>query len=336
MNDAQAINTKNDAALPPAIPGELNANVQAATDGFLFAGANAANNGDGGEIYAVSDANPNPATRRASAGVHLYYQPFHISEQINLASLFTPVRAKDYYNVTYEPRWGTVATGMTFQPFPLDFGDWEQLSFNQLYNGRDRDGFVVASINYGQDGARGAAMGSQIVNGQMTYCAGSSVHWYESEAGTKVATESFCMPVVKGSDFLIRLESSSGSIDGSVFWIPMGSSHRMLPLANYNANEVNQAKTHGILTSLIRQDEQPVTFPNPATSTLYLQTAATESFTEANTLGVASAEFCPDADKWIEFNSATAVVGEGSWFKAAISSRVPCKAVVSWVGIVPE
>ena len=73
MNDAQAINTKNDAALPPAIPGELNANVQAATDGFLFAGANAANNGDGGEIYAVSDANPNPATRRASAGVHLYY-----------------------------------------------------------------------------------------------------------------------------------------------------------------------------------------------------------------------------------------------------------------------
>ena len=74
----------------------------------------------------------NPATLRASAGVHQYLNPLsRASEQINLASLFTPVRANDYYNASYTARWGTVASGMTFQPFPLDFGEWEQLSFNQ-------------------------------------------------------------------------------------------------------------------------------------------------------------------------------------------------------------
>jgi hypothetical protein len=104
---------RQDGALPPAISGQLNANVRAATDGFLIAAANAANNGDGGEIFALSDANPNPATRRASAGVHQYIYPLlgELEEQINLASLFTPVRANDYYNVTYEPRWGTWRSG---------------------------------------------------------------------------------------------------------------------------------------------------------------------------------------------------------------------------------
>jgi len=329
---------RQDDALPPAIPGQLNANVQAATDGFLGAAANAANKGDGGEIYAVSDANPNPATRRASAGVHQYLDLLsRASEQITLASLFTPVRANDYYNVTYAPRWGTVASGMTFQPFPLDFGDWEQLSFNQTYSGRDRDGFVVASINYGQDGNRGFAIGSQVVNGQMSRCAGSSVHWYESEPNTKVATASFCMPVVRGASFIIELTNTYGSIDGSVFWIPMGSSHRMLPLAFYHIDQVNQAKTHGILTGFVSQDnDQPYNPGNPpATSIVFLQTAAAEDFSNANFVGVATVEYCTGCDKRIQFNSTTAVIGKGSWFRTTIDTGVPCNAVSSWVGIVP-
>jgi hypothetical protein len=333
-----------DDALPPAIPGQLNTNVQAATDGFLSALMSTVNDGDGSETYANTDGNPNPATQRASAGVHQYRW-----QQINKGSLFTPVRANDYYSVAYQPRWGTVANGMAFQPFPLNFGDWEQLSFGQLYPARDQDGFVVASIYYNGDGNRGVIVGSQVVKGALsalTPCAASSVHWYDDHS-MAVATEGFCMPVVKGADFRIDLTNTSGSVSGLVFWIPMGSSHRMLPFdASYKANQGNWASTHGILTGYLSQPDNPALdigiakYPG-GPSTLTLQTATTEGFANPTVLGQATVQHCTQVDLWIEYNSATAVIAKDSWFKAAVDSvnlgaGLPAwAATIGWVGIVP-
>jgi hypothetical protein len=332
---------RQDDALPPAIPGQLNTNVQAATDGFLSALMSTVNDGDGSETYANTDGDPNPATKRASAGVHQYGW-----QQINKGSLFIPVRANDYYSVAYSPRWGTVANGMAFQPFPLDFGDWEQLSFGQLYPARDRDGFVVASIYYHGDGNQGFIVGSQVVKGALTPCAASSVHWYDDHS-LAVATESFCMPVVKGADFQIDLTNTSGSVSGLVFWIPMGLSHRMQPLDDlYKANQGNRASTHGILTGYLSQPDNPAwdigiaKYPG-GPSTLTLQTATTDDFANPTVLGQATVQYCTQVDLRIECNSATAVIAKGSWFKAAVDSvnlgaGLPAwKATIGWVGIVP-
>lgn len=320
---------QQDDGLPGTIPGQLNVNFLADKDGFLSALASTDNHGDGGEIYARTDRNADPKRQTASASVHQY------GEQINKASLFTPVRAKEYYTVDYKSRWGTVAvaSGMRFQPFPLDFGEWEQLSFGLHYPGRKLDGFVVAWITYNQDSNRGFVIGSQVVKGQLRPYAGSSVHWY-GHNDRHVATGGFCMPVVRGAAFQIDLTITSGSIGGAVFWLPMGSSHRMLEPVDYARDKGNQAGTHGILTGFLSQENNPGLVIGA--STLTLQTAAAQDFTNPTVLGQATVQYSRERDLWIQYNSATAVVTKGSWFRALVGSASfasASNATIRWVGI---
>jgi hypothetical protein len=116
------------------------------------------------------------------------------------ASLFTPVRAQDFYVVGNTPPWGNPPITGLFQPFLLEFGEWEPLDVNKLYPKRDKDGFIVATIKHVQDANRGSIMGRQTVGNDLAPCAAASMHVYNRSDSYRYV-ESFCMPVVKGNDF---------------------------------------------------------------------------------------------------------------------------------------
>src|SRR5262249_21162539 len=139
---------QQDETLPSPLAGQIETNVQAMSDGFLSVEVSSGSNVDVGETYACTDAKTNPNTRVSGAAVANFADSTYAAwSYVKQACLFTPVRRSDYYNVHCYPRIGKLINKITFQPFPLGFGDWEQLSFNQLYQGRDKDGFVVATID---------------------------------------------------------------------------------------------------------------------------------------------------------------------------------------------
>jgi hypothetical protein len=212
------------------------------------------------------------------------------------------------------------------------------LSVNQRYTGRNQDGFVVATIAYAQNGARGSIIGKQTVNGTLTECAASSVHFYDN-SDIYVAVESFCMPVVKGNDFQIDFVPTFGSPSVTVFWIPMGPSHRMLPLQPVTPNLGNQAQSHGILTAFLfcaadysvgNLDIEVSDSPDFKSSTIITRTTVQLYPVSARVLLLSV------SDKYVPYNSATALVRKGSWFRANWKTSVgTVTPTVNWVGIVP-
>jgi hypothetical protein len=315
--------------IPHPISPLINRNYQAATDGFLSAWVNTNNQVLGAEIHAHTDGNSDPKTERSAAGVHTSG-----NDHMTSASLFTPVRAKDWYSVTDLP--GNPATSQIFfQPFPLELGEWATLSANQRYTGRDQDGFVVATMAYAQNGARGSIIGKQTVNGTLTACAASSVHFYIN-SDVYVAVESFCMPVVKGSDFQIDFLPTCGSPSVTVSWIPMGPSHRMQPVQFLSPNLGNQAQSHGILTAFLCAADFSV-------GSLDIEVSDSPDFKSTTVVTRTTVELYPvgfpfplyQSDKYVPYNSASALVRKGTWFRANWTKAGSVTPTLSWVGIVP-
>jgi MAC/Perforin domain-containing protein len=321
-----------DDTVPPPISPLLNQNYQAATAGFLTAWVNTNNQVIGAEIHAHNDGNSDPKMERSAAGVHT-----SANDHMASASLFTPVRAKDWYSITDLPGHpGT--TQIFFQPFPLDLGEWATLSVNQLYTGRDQDGFVVATIAYAQDGARGSIIGKQMVNGTLIACAASSVHLFR-DADVFVAVESFCMPVVKGSDFQIDFVPTSNSPSVTVYWIPMGPSHRMRPVQFFSPNLGNQAQSNGILTAFL------FCAADRSMGNLDIEVSDSPDFKSTTVITRTTVELYPVSglplplsmsDKYVPYNSASALVRKGTWFRANCATAMgTVTPTVSWVGILP-
>jgi hypothetical protein len=326
--------------LPPPSARSPNINYQANADGFLSAWMRVGGEGDGAEIYGYTDSNSDPKTHRVSAGVHWYK-----AEHVMNASLLMPVRAKDRFNLGYAPRWGNPPIVALFQPFPLSFGEWEPLELNKRYPKRDKDGFVVARLQYASDGDRGYIIGSQTALGQdLVQCAASSVHWYD-HSDVRIAAESFCMPVVRGSDYRVDYVPTAGGPQVAAYWLPMGKSHKMLPLERRDVNKINRADTNGILTGFLHADHGRgggggglvvgLMFDN-SEGTLNLQVSETEDFANPTSIAVASAQTTSMFDKIIPYNSATVVVRKGNSYRAAFgqSERSAVTPTVSWVGIV--
>jgi MAC/Perforin domain len=347
---------QQDETLPQTVGGQVETNIQAMTDGFLSVLLNVLSSndwgGNRGEVYVFTDGSPHPGTWIAGTGVdnggHMdpgigSAEGAEIPIKINQASVFAPIRRGDYYKVGYNRRFGNLNTNVTFQPFPLGFGAWEPLSFNQLYNGRDKDGFVVAAV-YHDGGQWASIIGSQAVNGVLTPCVGSYMDatvpgWTPF---VDVLTTSFCMPVVKGSSFRIDLKLKplvdANAIAKSLFWIPMGPSHRLLPLDFYRPNETNQAHTHGVVTGYLswpddhsKSNHHP-TFP----AVLTIQSALTQNFVNPSTVGFATVQGPPPEAAVVPYNTATAFIAKGCWFRASTASQsTGYSATVSWFGIVP-
>ncbi len=335
------VDKQMDVSLPPPLPVQANENVRAQTDGFLYATAQIdfgfSHEGDGGEIYAYTAGHPDPRAtleaRRGSASVHWYQL-----EHLLCASVFTPVRANDWYNLAYTPRWGNLPLTIQFQPFPLELGDWVALPINQIQTAQ-QDGFVVAYIDYGENGGRGFITGSQTVGGTLTDCVASSVHWYYS-SDTAIATESFCMPVVKGSEFRVSLTATAGNPNASAFWISLGPSYRLEAPAPYTVGTGNLAQTNGFLIGFVSAQSTPLSIiPDNGEGYLDLQTAQTPDFANATTVARATAQVSHLGDKLIPYNSATAVIAKGSWFRAMFKTASlisgTASPTVHWIGIVP-
>ncbi len=187
---------------------------------MLNAGGYAENAGD---AHAYSDGNPDPATVRAAISMH-HGKVDHTSA----ASLLTPVRAGDWYKAGYSVILPFVPPVIQFQPIALGLGAWEELAVGTVYPGRDVDGFVVGVIAYRWDGFRGALVGSQEIGSAMTPYAISSVH-RSTDSGTAATTESFCMPVARGTRFMVAAQPTVGIPEVSAHFIPMGPSRKLLP-----------------------------------------------------------------------------------------------------------
>lgn len=325
--------TDLDDTLPAQINVQPNEIMSAATDGFLGVVIDAGGYGENaGEAYAYSDGNPDPATMRAAASMHR-----GSVDRMSTSSLLTPVRAGDWYKAGYSVLLPFVPPVIQFQPIALGLGAWEELTVGTVYPGRDVDGFVVGVIAYGWDGFRGALVGSQELGGVMTPYAISSVHRL-ADAGTAATTESFCMPVARGTRFTVAAQPTFGIPNVWAHFIPMGPSRKLLPPQAYGANEIDQARAHGILTAYI-EVKAGNDFPDSnVTGGLALQVAATADFANPATVAQASAQVAIGfSDTIVPFNAASAFVRKGSWFRAALAHNGggSVTPTVHWTGIVP-
>jgi hypothetical protein len=305
-----------------AVP--VNTNKRAETDGFLSAWFAVANEGDGGEIYAYTDSRPDPKTLRGGAGIH-WYKTSHMWH----ASLFTPVRAQDFYVVGNTPRWGNLPITSLFQPFPLEFGEWETLDVNKPYPKRDRDGFIVATITHVQDANRGWIIGRQTVGNDLAPCAAASMHVYDRSDSYQYV-ESFCMPVVKGNDFQIDYTPTYYTPKVTAYWIALGSSHKMLPLESRRPNEINAAETNGILIGYLYAGRSAMPLFDNSEGTLNLFTSKTEDFKNQVLVTRTTAQYSDGVEKWIPYNSATAVVHKGTYYRAQFD-QTPGSAVTATI-----
>ncbi|SDF31914.1 MAC/Perforin domain-containing protein [Bradyrhizobium brasilense] len=313
--------------LPPATTRSPNINYRATTDGFVSAHLRVNVENDGSEVYGLTDSASDPKTCRASAGCHWYKD-----EHMWSGSLFMPVRAKEYYNLSFTPRWGGSVAAAYFQSFPLALGEWERLEPNIRYPKREQDGFVVARLQHAQDGNRGNISGRQSALGQdLAQCVASSIHWYD-HSDTCIAAESFCMPVVKGSDFIVDFVPTYGNPLVEAYWIPIGASNKMLPLERREINKINVADTNGILFGYLNAGGGS----DSAEGTLSLTVAENEDLKNPVTVTGTNVQYCERYNKFIPCNSVTAVVRKGTSYRAVFKvDAAPVTAVVSWVGIVP-
>src|SRR5258708_25151078 len=164
-----------------------------------------------------------------------------------------------------------------------------------------------------------------------------------------MAAESFCRPVVRGSDYRVDYVPPAGGPQVAAYWLPMGKSHKMLPLERRDVNKINRADTNGILTGFLHADHGRgggggggggglvvgLMFDN-SEGTLNLQVSETEDFANPTSIAVASAQTTSMFDKIIPYNSATVVVRKGNSYRAAFgqSERSTVTPTVSCVGIV--
>src|SRR5262249_52315915 len=144
----------------------------------------------------------------------------------------------------------------------------------------------------------------QALNGTLTPFAGSTVGFCSKNI---VKSASFCMPVVKGTDFQVDLTPRKfyKIPTGSLFWISIDLSHRMRPPAFYKANEWNQTHTSGILTGFLSQPPTQRYFPPTYIAwpnILAIQTAPTQDFANPKTVGVATVQNSDTGNVTIQYN----------------------------------
>jgi hypothetical protein len=304
-----------DTSLPARITVPVNSVQQAASDGFVTS-LMSASNPDGGAIFGYTDSSPSPATLVASAAVHVYE-----TASIVHASLVMPVRANDYYNVQYNQTWGDVTPPVAFQPFPLELGARQALALNEPYTA-ETDGFVTGTIDYVIDGNRGFLLLQQATaDGGSVSLAGASVHQYVN-FGVYVPTESFCIPLVKGTAYMVALTSTYGTVEGAATWIPMGSTRVLgTPIAR-TTGQAYQADTDGMLVAMLSlTDDGHVGGPGfeiPAYGSLTLDMSQEADFTDSIQLSGAAVDL---SDYHMEpCNSATAIIPQGNWYRATLGS----------------
>jgi hypothetical protein len=259
---------------------------------------------------------------------------------IHQASLFMPVRAQDHYILNNRPDWGNRLLDILFQPFQLELGEWERLANNTRYRKPDKDGLVVATLQVKNSGEAGWIIGQQTAGNETAQCGAATV-W------GSVLAESFCMPVVRGNDFQVDLTVTGGEPTVDVFWIPLGSSHKMLSMESRDPNTTNKAEINGILTGCLhatrgqqRGDTSAypsVNNPDDTRATLNLMTAETGDFPNSATIARTSVQLSERAGIRYPYNSATTVVRKGSYYRAQLD-QVTGSAVtptIKWIGIVP-
>ena len=292
-------------------------NYPAETDGFLSTWIALAGDGDSAEILAYTDSSPYPQARRSIASID-----WRGENRMRNAGVFMPVRAGDHVRVEVIARVGTPSITILFQPFPLALGEWSPLKVNTHYPKRNQDGFVVASM-WGGDGDRGWIVGRQ--GQELANCAAASMHQYSDFLN---GAESFCMPVVRESDFQIDFTATNGAPTGEVYWIPMGASHRMQSLSHPVVNDINRAEMDSILTGY--------TYTDGGVASLNLEVSETEDFKTPIIINRTTVQ--NRRDRYVPYNSATAVVRKGTYFRASFApdkGSNPGDVRLSWVSIVP-
>jgi hypothetical protein len=133
------------------------------------------------------------------------------------------------------------------------------------------------------------------------------------------------MPVVRGSDFKIDFTPTNNAPKCEVYWIPMGPSHHMLSLQHLEVNQINPSDTNGVLMGYAQTDN--------GVAWLNLEVSETEDFKAPIILNRTTVQ--NRRDRIVPYNSATAVVPKGAYFRASYASESgsPGKTCVSWVGI---
>jgi hypothetical protein len=300
-------------------------------DGFVTSVISSSRSGDRGIIEAFSDATGNPKILRGAASMH---DSSDGNNFVSDASLTTPLRRGDHFQVQYTNSHGITPSRIELMPFgfhtDVRFGAWQEVPLDAPQTAA-ADCFVVGIINCPDGGPRGNIQGQQMIGGAMTTVVASSAH-LDSKRDCWVRCESFCMPVPRNTQYKVGTYVGSGAPAFSAYALPVEGGHPLLgafeardPGTNYHA------ETDGFLVAYIDASSpgaRALAWAYVARITDDLTKVPPRAFTSAHSDNKGKDK----NTRWIPYNAFTAPVEKGSWYqvKYQVTAMSP-KLILHWV-----
>lgn len=219
-----------------------------AGDGFVICSIEAAIDGNRGYVQAFDDASPDPTTLLATASQHYFVKD---DRYVPSASLTMPTPNGTSFTAQKTPTSGMPTTSLQFIGLgnvgEEGMGSWQQVTIGSDLTAA-ADGFVVAYVDWNNsNGARGYVQGFQ--NSKIV--AGASQHYFTS-SDIIVPTNSFCMPIAKGTPYKVVFTATAASPTAMAYFVPLSEAYLFFDsFQPRTENRVYQALTDGFLVAYL-------------------------------------------------------------------------------------
>lgn len=219
-----------------------------AGDGFVICSIESVANGDRGYVQAFDSTNPDPTTLLTTASQHYYTNHDHETPS---ASLTMPTPNGTNFTIHKQSTAGSPLTSLKFIGLgnvgEEGLGSWQAIDLGSTMSA-PADGFVTAYVDWNNsDGARSYVQGFQ--NNEII--AAASQHYYY-HTDTLIPTNSFCMPICKGTPYSVVFSPTAGSPTAQAFFVPLSEAYLFFEsFQSRSANKVYQAQTDGFLVAYL-------------------------------------------------------------------------------------
>lgn len=259
---------------------------------------------------------------------------------IESSSICIPIPKGGSFRSKFESKENLPEARLIYIPSSLVFGEWESIEVPsaQYQDIAKEDGFLFVNIEATQDRAHGGVKVKFNNGNQSKEIAGSYVHFCKQD-GEYIYQQNCCVPVPKGTDFLIVREEGEKSPEVRAYWLPIVDTRwEMKEAVPVSLNTEIGAKENGILHGWIRN----TTGDDRGTLKIYTGEEI-QSQVEAEQLpSVAAAmHYYPKNKRYVNYSSVMLPIARETNYKAVFYKSKKHehhnpKAEVYWTAIVPR
>ena len=286
-------------------------------EGFIISSIKKKNDNDKGLIQVMNDDNNSPTELRASAS--MYYWPGAICN-VESASFIMPkpsgtkfIKHKDISGKTEISQKYVSFSGLKGKGLQ----DWPKKEVEigtQII--ASEDGFLMANIDWNdEDGARGDIICFIYETDKWVKVAGSSQHYYKN-GGVLVPSNSFCVPIKKGSTYFFQFNKTSRDPVAKAFFIPL--SQDVLKFGEFQPGDkdnIYTAEEDGFLLAHL-----DATVGQRGYVDLYCSNNELEKL-EENLIASTSVHYWEEGDVYVGYNTAMIPVPKGYTYKAELKKN---------------